>query len=66
MNITRPTCPCKGCPERHFNCHGRCERYQTWRKGYEEFKHYVDSQREQFTTHPEKMRLIKRHQMGKR
>ena len=26
-------CPCeRGCPERHAECHGKCEKYLEWRK----------------------------------
>ena len=28
-------CPCRGCTERMLMCHGRCERYQTWKTEYE-------------------------------
>ena len=28
-------CPCKGCFDRTVTCHGRCERYQTWKKEHE-------------------------------
>ena len=27
----RPTCPCKGCQDRHEACHGQCDRYQVWK-----------------------------------
>ena len=29
-------CPCKGCHDRHYLCHGRCDKYQAWRKENEE------------------------------
>ena len=31
-------CPCRGCNERILLCHGRCERYQTWKTEYENSK----------------------------
>lgn len=31
-------CPCRGCLERCEACHGSCERYQTWKKEYEQVK----------------------------
>ena len=31
-------CPCRGCTERILLCHGRCEKYQTWKKEYENAK----------------------------
>lgn len=24
-------CPCRGCKDRHANCHSECEAYKTWR-----------------------------------
>ena len=24
-------CPCKGCPDRHFNCHALCRRYEDFK-----------------------------------
>lgn len=30
--------PCKDCPNRHPGCHGSCEKYQTWRKEWEQLK----------------------------
>lgn len=31
-------CPCRDCPDRKMGCHARCERYQGWKKDYEEYK----------------------------
>lgn len=31
-------CPCRGCTDRMLLCHGRCERYQTWKTEYENAK----------------------------
>lgn len=31
-------CPCRDCTERILLCHGRCERYQAWKKEYESGK----------------------------
>lgn len=30
--------PCKDCPNRHPGCHGSCEKYQIWRKEWEQLK----------------------------
>lgn len=29
-------CPCHGCFDRTVTCHGRCERYQSWKKERED------------------------------
>ena len=34
MATTRD-CPCRECADRMLLCHGRCERYQTWKTEYE-------------------------------
>ena len=31
-------CPCRDCKERELMCHGRCEKYQTWKTEYEAVK----------------------------
>ena len=31
-------CPCKGCDDRHFNCHAMCQRFKTWQEVHEEEK----------------------------
>lgn len=33
LSMDRKTCPCKKCSTRHVGCHGKCEKYQTWRSG---------------------------------
>lgn len=34
--MPKPTSPCKDCAEREVGCHGRCERYKTWRAEMDE------------------------------
>ena len=58
--------PCQKCEKRHIGCHGSCDDYKQFCKEHDELKRKVESEREQFTNHPEKMRLIKKRQMGKR
>lgn len=29
-------CPCKECADRFIGCHGKCEKYKTWRAEYDE------------------------------
>lgn len=33
LSMDRKTCPCKKCSTRHVGCHGKCEKYKTWRSG---------------------------------
>lgn len=33
LSMDRKPCPCKDCSTRHMGCHGKCEKYQTWRAG---------------------------------
>lgn len=47
-------CPCRGCEERILLCHSRCERYQTWKKDYEEAK-------PDYRGKPEQSRALKKH-----
>lgn len=30
--MSREPAPCKECTERELACHGKCERYQAWRR----------------------------------
>jgi hypothetical protein len=48
-------CPCRGCTERILLCHGRCERYQEWKKEYEK------NNRIDYREYPDIPREIKRH-----
>ena len=47
-------CPCRGCTERILLCHGRCEKYQNWKKEYEESK-------TDFRDMPDMSKAMKRH-----
>lgn len=40
----KPTGPCKGCEMRTAGCHGRCEKYQAFRKALEEWRAKVRSE----------------------
>ena len=31
-------CPCRDCFDRKLLCHSQCQRYQSWKKEYEEAK----------------------------
>lgn len=40
-------CPCKVCPDRDPECHGRCDRYREWVEEERKVRHlkWVDDQR---------------------
>ena len=37
-------CPCRGCPDRTITCHGVCERYQDWKKNYDDERRWIREQ----------------------
>lgn len=39
--MQRPAAPCNHCPDRHISCHGKCEKYNAFRKEREEYLKFV-------------------------
>ena len=54
--MPKPPCPCLGCGERNATCHGRCGRYDLYRKRLDEWK---DENQVLITTPP--VRRIKKN-----
>lgn len=45
FNEKNSKCPCKDCAERHFKCHGTCERFAEYQEGINEMRSKADSER---------------------
>jgi len=57
--------PCKGCTDRMLMCHGKCEKYQDWKREMNEFndRRFHERQRDQLT--PRHIKNIREKSMKK-